>query len=391
MEHLTPRKITDLLAGRLDRAERMKVVRHLLAGCSSCQQRLAVESQLGTYAPLLTRELRGRDDHQPPNDFISKSPEFSDDFLPTELQSLQGWPLVEALLQTSFEARFRDTRTMLCLALKAVAAAEALGPEEYGPAFIVDMQARAWAELGNAYKVNEDLAKADVSLSRARGMLGRGTGNQFLLARVVELEASLRISQRRLKEACELLDGVALLSRDLGDPHLAGRAYVMKSLSAHYDGHPRTAILLKRKAISLLDPARDPHVLAVVQQGLLDSLVECGEFREAGCLLLKSGLREVFSAEPLGLLQLRWVEGALMAGLCHLPRAESALIEVREKYLDLGLEYQAAIVGLDLASVWLQRRKTRQVRVLAREILDVFWGIGLQREADKALSYLQDT
>ncbi len=414
MGHLSSSDVDDFLAGHLGAAERNRLVRHLLTGCRPCCRLLAaavpdVSGELPSSNPPAEdaydaafaramgsvggQELRWREERERLERGLSLmrvSSEGYDGLSFEQVQELQGWPLVEALLQESFEARYRNPETMRWLAYNAMTAAEGLRPEEYGQAFVFDMRARAWAELGNAYRVNDELDEAEEALGKASELLRQGTGDLLLLAHIADLEASLRSDQRRLSDACELLDGVYRLYLELNDRHLAGRALVSKGIAVSYGGDFGRSIQLLREGLSLLDPKRDPQLMATSQQMLLSALVENGEFHEAGSLLLESGLRKTFAADPLNLLKLRWVEGKIFAGLGKLPRAEHALTEVRNGFLQMGKEYDAALVGLELASVWLRQEKGREVRQLSQSMLDTFRSLGIHQEAVKAMRFLQE-
>ncbi len=114
---------------------------------------------------------------------------------------------MEALLRLSFEERYRDPQRMLLLALAARLAAEELDPEGLGAGLVADFQARAWAEIGNAYRVNEQFDLAEAALGRSQALLEDGTGDILLLARLADIKASLRIDQRWLGEAIESARG----------------------------------------------------------------------------------------------------------------------------------------------------------------------------------------
>jgi len=117
-------------------------------------------------------------------------------------------------------------------------------------------------------------------------------------------------------------------------------------------------------------------------------MVQCGEFREAAELLMGSDLRQAMAGEPLNLIKLRWLEGQIFAGLKKKDRAETALAEARAGFLAHQQEYNAALVGLDLAEVWLRRGKKAEVRELAAEMLDTFHRLEIRREGRKAVQYL---
>jgi tetratricopeptide (TPR) repeat protein len=296
--------------------------------------------------------------------------------------------MVEVLLRLSFEERYRSPQEMLRLALLAKTAAENLDPEAYDALLIADHQARAWAELGNAYRVNDELAEAEAAFDHAEERLRLGTGNLHLLARVADLRASLMNTQRRLSDACELLAQVYQLYRKVGDDHLAGRALVSQGIYTNYEGDPRGALRLLHRGLELVDRERDPQIAAAASESALEALVQCGEFRQAAKMLLESGLRQALAGEPLSLVKLRWVEGQILAGLKKAARAEAALTEARAGFLAHQQGYNAALVGLDLAAVWLEQRKNAEVEALAAEMLATFQRLGIQREAVRAMEYL---
>jgi tetratricopeptide (TPR) repeat protein len=313
-------------------------------------------------------------------------------FPPGQVRALHGWPLCEALLRKSYEARFSDPKRMLKLAQSAATMAQSLSLEKYPwPGFLSDLRARAFTELGNAYRVNDHFPEADAAFGQAMEILQEeGIGDPLVHSRVLDLLASLRTAQRRLDQANSLLEEVYHLYIEAGEPHLAGRALISKGTNTFYQGNPREAVTLLRKGQGMLVPGRDPLLQSSTQLNIIDALAEAGEYRQASRRLLQSGLREAFAAEPLNLLKLRWVEGKVHAGLGRLGRAERAFREVREEYLVREQVYDAAIVGLELAAVWLRQGKVAPVRKLAEEMYEAFEDLGVRWEADKALYFLRE-
>jgi len=418
MMHLGKGEIGDFLTGLLDAAYRKRALRHL-ADCSSCRRRLreTAEALLGDepwmaaepvaedqYEEALARSAifaknlekrwwKEREKLDRAFTFLDHAPGgLGDESFPwRQAQALHGWPLCEALLRKSYEARFTDPNRMLSLAESAAGVAKHIKVEKYPwPGFVADLRARAFAELGNAYRVNDRLSEAEKAFEQARRFLEDGTNDPFLEGRVLDLFASLRRAQRRLSDAIELLCRAHELYLDAGDSHLAGRALISKGINTHYQGYPRKAVDLVREGSQLLDPERDRQLLAISQQGLLHALTDCGEYRQASALLLQSGLREAFAVEPLNLLKLRWVEGKIHAGLGRSEKAERAFIEVRREYSRLGQVYDAAMVGLELASVWLRQGQILQVRELAEEMYETFADLGVQPEAARALYFVRE-
>jgi tetratricopeptide (TPR) repeat protein len=416
VKHPSEGEVEGFIHGRLEPEERRRVVLHLLAGCGRCSRTLspftevlfqeeddladaaggavtdfydAALDKAGAHArryatrcrkesALLDRALEAARTHAPGGALLCE-----------EVLALRGPTRLEALLRLSFEERYRNPEKMLLLAVSAKTVAELLDPAEHGAALVADLQARALAEMGNALRVNEQWDLAEEALLAADARLGEGSGDPLLTARVADVQASLCSDRRRLGEALDLLQVAHKLYRRAGDLHLAGRALISWGITTHYDGRPREAVPLLQEGLELIDSGRDPQLLAVGQQSLIHALADSGEFQEAGRLLLGSGLRQAFAAEPLSLLKLRWVEGKVLAGLGKRRLAEKALEQARDGFLARGREYDAALVGLELAALWLEQGRTAEVREVAEETVDLLWGLGVHSEAFKAASLLR--
>lgn len=417
MAHLDENEVERFLDGHLPPNERRKVVRHLLTDCRPCRAKLvslsevlfraedlkenargaqsfsydAVLARAATWAHLYQtryrneRELLERAFGTAPSD-----PPEDEEIHWQAFEALRGWSRVEALLRLSFEERYRNPQRMLLLALAARLAAEELNSAELGPGLVADFQARAWAEVGNAYRVNEQFDWAEAALDHAESLFEEGTGDLLLLARMSDIEASLRTDQRRLDEAIELLAMVCNLYRQAGNLHLAGRALIKSGIATHYNGCPRDAVPLLRDALRLIDPQKDLQLAASAKLSMACALADCGEFREAAQILLESGLRQAFAADSLSLLKLRWIEGRILAGLGKLGRAERVFEQVREEFLSREREYDAALVGLELAAVWLRQGKATQVLELAEEIYETLRDLGVHQEAFRAVLFLRE-
>lgn len=410
-DHLTGGEVERFARGGLARAKARELLRHLLQGCKTCGERLRpllepepaddAEGSGSEYDAPITRAVATARTGKPQmrqGDWarvewglrlLRSRPGGVQGLTDEEAEELRGAPMVEVLAQLSFEERYRDPQKMLALAEFARVAAENLDPRLYDPEVIADHQARAWSELANAYRVNDDLGRANWAQATAEDRRLQGTGNLFLLARVADLRASLLNTQRLIPDACELLDGVFQLYLKLGDNHLAGRALVKKGIYTDYEGDPAGALRLLREGLALLDRERDLQLLTSATENVLELMVRSGELREAAKVLLKSGLRQALAGQPLSLLKLRGVEGQILAGLGKPQRAEAAFLEARAGFLEHNKGYNAALAGLDLAAVWLEQGKAAQVKELAQDMLATFRKLGIQREALRAMDCLK--
>jgi tetratricopeptide (TPR) repeat protein len=415
--HLEENEVERFLGGDLPPDERRKVVRHLLTDCRPCHAKLASLSEVLFRTEDLKEDVRGvqsfsydaalaraairarryqtrylmeRELLEQALNIAPPDAKEDEEIYWRAFEALRGWPRVEVLLRLSFEERYRDPQRMLLLALAARLAAEGLSSAELGPGLVADFQARAWAEAGNAYRVNEQFDLAEAALAHAQSLFEEGTGDILLLARMADIEASLRTDQRRLGESLELLRVVYDLYCQAGDLHLAGRALVSEGIATHYKGCPREAVSLLRDALRLIDPQKAPQLAASAKLSMACALADGGEFRKAGRILLESGLRQAFATDSLSLLKLRWVEGEVLAGLGKLGKAERTFEQVREEFLSREREYDAALVGLELAAVWLQQGKADDVREMAEETYETLRDLGVHQEAFKAVLFLRE-
>jgi len=307
-----------------------------------------------------------------------------------DLRPRRGPLEVEMLLAASADQRYTDPQEMVHLAELALFAAERLEQDRYGRAVISDMRARAWAELANAYRVAEDFVEAEQAMVRAVGWQSRGSGDPWLVARIATLMASLLADERRFADAGELLDQVHAFYCRTGDRHLAGRTLITRGIFAGYDNEPREALTLLTQGLEMIDSREDWRLAAQAVQAILWNLVECRRYRQARIHLWRSRSLLVRHGGSLHLLRLRWLDGRIYAGLGDLGRAERELLATRQGFEAAGSPYDAALVSLDLAAVWLRQRKTSQVRLLVDEMIATFRALRIGREAVAALLLLRE-
>jgi tetratricopeptide (TPR) repeat protein len=307
--------------------------------------------------------------------------------LSVEDAPISEWAEIMLHLHRSHQLRYSDPREMMWEAVHANCQATNLDEQIFGAAFTADLRARTAMELANAYRVNEAFNDAVLKIEEAQGCLARGTGDLMLQARLCDVVASYAIDTRRFADAHSAIDRAREIYEDLSECHLAGRALVSKGIFLDYDGQSQEALDIFRQALSLLDPKRDATLFASTQLSFLDASVRCGEYHEAGRLLVSSGLRQAFEGEPLNLFKLRWVEAKVHAGLGRLRSAEQALQEARKGFEEHSFRFRAALAGLDLAEIWLREGRLQEVTSLAEEVHQVFVDLKIGREAQRAARY----
>lgn len=302
----------------------------------------------------------------------------------------QSWGLCESLIARSEACRWQDPEQMVLLAQRAVSVAEGLDPMEYGREQVADLRARTLAELANAHRVADDLDTAERMLRRAVEWSSRGTQDALLLARLMRLTAGLRSAQRRFPEALALLDAVYTIYERHGDRSNAGQVLISKGLYTGYDNDPEGAIRLLSAGLAMINPVTEPKVVLSAVHNLVGFLADGGRFLEARRILARVRRTYFLDGDRLALVKMRWLEGRIAAGLGELDQAGEALLQAQQELETSGMGYHAALISLDLAAVWLQEGKTREVCRLVEEMVATFRARRVAREALASLVLLKN-
>jgi tetratricopeptide (TPR) repeat protein len=300
--------------------------------------------------------------------------------------------LCERLLAASHDEGFREPARSEQLARIAVAVAErvadglpesALDSSSPAPSdALAGMRARAWAQLGNALRIRSDLDGAATAFRSADALMAAHPRLGLLdKARIFDLKASLCKDRRHFAEAARLLDRVITIYQRLGQSNLTGRALSQKATVQHFAGDREGCMVLLRRALELIDPHEDPRCFLNARHNLIVALVDDGKPREAFALLFHTRPLYLKLGDRMNLLRLRWLEGQVAQGLHRLEQAETAFREVRGAFVELGLEYDAALVSLDLAMVFAQQGRAPDMRRLAEEMLAFFESRQIRPEA----------
>lgn len=423
--HPSPKELQSFLRGELTRREGAAIIGHLLAGCPTCQERMEPttlamfrpgrpasspspwhesEYDFHLFKAFSTARRFGKEQEQervevrrdPDRTFSKEVPAKEAPAAALEpphrsgLRSVCSWKRCEALIEQSRQLRASDPEGMVMTAALAASLADRLDPQVYAARKLADLQARAHAELGNARRVTGDTSGAEADLTRAFKLAQDGTGDPVLLARVMDFTASLYTDQRRFGEAFELLDQLYRIHQGRGDHHMAGRALISKGIAVGHASDTEQAVRLLSQGLRQIDSQRDPKLVLAAVHNLIWFLVEAGRLAEADCLLGESrGLYAAYG-ERLDNLKVLWLEGRIAAGLGDDLRAEGAFQQVRTGFVEVEMPYDAALVSLDLAAIWLRQGRTAEIRRLLDETLTFFRARNIRREAIGALLMLKE-
>ncbi|HKV12777.1 MAG TPA: tetratricopeptide repeat protein, partial [Thermoanaerobaculia bacterium] len=287
--------------------------------------------------------------------------------------------------------RHEAPQRMLELAQEAVRIAQELDAVKHGPKKVADHQCRAWANLGNAYRVAQQLARAKACFKRAVELLDLGSGDPQIEIRLLDLQASLAADRRDFNEACRALSFVFKFHQSRRDYHLAGRALISQGIFTYDSGQYDEALRLLQKGLSMVDEEREPSLVLAAVHTELCLLIDCGLFKEANHLYFRKSRLLAGAQDRVNRLKIEWLKGRIYAGLSHFASAERVFREVIDGFLadDVRRLYDSAVASLDLAAVLLSQRQTPEARTLLREAAKTLVDIGLMREAERAVLLLR--
>jgi tetratricopeptide (TPR) repeat protein len=255
---------------------------------------------------------------------------------------------------------------------------------------VADLYARAAIYMGNSLRAQGDIKGADRHFSFARHVIfHNGVTDPVVIAEVDWFEGTLRKDQRHFDKAEELLLRAATFYRLAGEEGKAAYPLVTLGLLQADRQEHRAARDTFRMALRLIHPGKDARLYCYAHHNLAWMLCELGHYA-AAAEALASG-RDFYGEHPdlYTRSRLAWIEGKIAAGLGHLDEAEAAFLAIRRHFLEEGNGYDAAMVSLDLALLYLKAGRTAELRQLAEELQPVFEAENLHGEARAALILFQ--
>ncbi|HKI01889.1 MAG TPA: helix-turn-helix domain-containing protein [Thermoanaerobaculia bacterium] len=302
-------------------------------------------------------------------------------YLVETCREYQTWALAERLCHASAEAASDRADRALELAELACRAAE-LAPG--GEAWRSRLQGYALAYLANARRVAGNLPEADETFARAWELWKAGAeAGPGLLAewRLLGLEASLHRDRRRFRQALDRLDQ----ARAMALPEAAGRILVKKAATLDQMGEAALAIEAVHEAAPFVEGTGEPRLLFGLRFILAANLCHLGRYAEAESLLPEVRALAVALRKELDLVRVVWLDGKLAAGLGRPAEAAASFEQVRREFTAQEIAWDAALVTLDLAELYLKSGRNREVRDLAEEMIWIFSSQEIHREALAAL------
>lgn len=276
------------------------------------------------------------------------------------------------LLQRSWQARHSDVAACRKLAALATAMADRAGD--------ADLQAEAYANLGNAERLSVHYAASEAAFSVAESHWAAGSRAPATAALLWEFRGSLLESVRDYEAAVRALRVAERYRGEIGEPQAIAKVNTHLGIVLGLRGDTQGAIKHLRAAIR---GATSEDLLRFAVQPLLGFLTEAGE-AEAALLVLRQCDGLIREGPPLYRLKVAWLEGKIFLALGTLAVASEIFTEVRDRYLRGGMVLEAALASLDLALAYARLGRRDQVGAVAGEIEPLLGVLGIAPEAAAA-------
>jgi len=369
----------------LSECERWEVYRSALAAAWSLADALAAGLTRGLRQ---AKAARARQEAEDAFSRLMRCTPADRSALPAIFPEYRTWALAVRVAEASVAAAADDAEKALELAELACSIAARVEEE---PGFCLRLQGHCLGRRANAWRVANDLDRAEEDFAGAWELWRTGSdADPPLLAewQMLSLEASLRVPQQRYPEALDLLDRAMAAAG--GDRAAEGRILLKREHVYEQSGDVERALAALAEAAPVIEGCGDARLAFLHRFKTARSLVQRGRFAEAAALWPQVVELAATQGKKLERLRVRWVEGSLRAGLGERLEAMAIFVEVQREFTRLRLPYDAALVSLELAVLWMEAGQTVEVRELALEMAWIFKAKKIAREALAALRLFCD-
>ena len=298
--------------------------------------------------------------------------------------------VLRELVSKSYELRLTHPFEALEIAQAAVETAEALDLGSGWTEFLRDLQAQAWGNLANAYRLVGDPKAAERAWQPAEARFAAGSGDPILAGDLASKKGVFLRSLGKFEEAVSLLSNAITFREQVVEMHAAGRARVDLAITHFYAGDAKAALAQVPLAAQQLDTLAEPEMgLALIHNTLF--FLEADHQEQLALALVDRAdpwYRELDS--PLLGHRAGWLRGRLHLALGHYRTATAYLEVARRGFVAAGQPYDAALTGFDLGLAWTHLGGHYRVAHMAQEMYSVLVAQEIPREAAATLLLFAD-
>jgi tetratricopeptide (TPR) repeat protein len=298
------------------------------------------------------------------------------------LRDERAWALAERLCEASTAAAGNRADEALRLAQFASEIAErSPGPKGRRRQLL----GYCMAFVANALRVRGDLTGAKKAFAKADELWQQGDSSDLtgLLAgdRRLGLKATLFMNDGCFERALTLIDEALKEARSEA---AVGRLLLKRGRALEFAAEYGQALEVLQQAELQIDKQVEPRLICVLLFNRAVCLCHLDRYSTAEHLL--DQVRVLVGGKELDQVRFRWLEGRTWLGLGRREDALAALSEVRQYFQTEEIDYDFALVSLELAVLHLEEGRTQLVRELAEEMFWIFERQKVHKEALAALT-----
>jgi len=418
--HPERRRIELFMRGDLPGEDSRDLVIHLLSGCETCR-RVARESfpcdspevqsaselperwqatAAGRYAQVFDRVLPAvRKAEEDLEDDRILGPQLLDELehhpherrllLVRNSRRFRSWSLCEVILDRAYSLGFKNPSSAIEFSELAIEVADSVDEDALSAQLVLDLQSRTHSILGNALRISGDLQRAAKEFELAENLLAQGSRDELEQARFAELKSHLLFELRDFESSIQLLNQAIKVYRSHREEHRLGRALISRGYQQSEKGDLGSAIGSLRQGLRNIDPIREPRVVLVAKHNLVHHLYDTARYHQALALVPETMKLHQQHGNEMDMTRFRWLVGQILRDCGRIEDAEDELLGVREFFVAQQVAHDTALVSLDLAVIYLRKRRTAELKELATEMLTIFHALRVNREAIAALVLFQ--
>ncbi len=301
----------------------------------------------------------------------------------------QTWGLVEELIARSVQATFESQPSRgVRLARLAASVSDHLDERSYGRSLAADLRARAWGNLGNAYRCASQFRAAAAALRQADDLLLDGTGDPLEEANLLSYRASLATLLGDYELALRILESAAAIYRELDETVLLAKILVQQSAVLPFVD-PERGLAAAQEAERLVAGSGERRLLFGARLNQVGCLTAAGRPDQAQMLLDASrSLCREFD-DPWSLVHVAWAEARLYFAQERYDEAGAAFEFLLDELLRRDQHLDAVLAALDLAAARLCLGEAVRASELAAAMAQRLRGWGAHARAREAWALLR--
>jgi tetratricopeptide (TPR) repeat protein len=413
--HMSADLFRRFLDGKTARAETRRLIRHLVRGCDECTGLASrIVSESGYWFPKRGFGVSEENYEQAFDAAFAFATEEErrvaverlrgwgqwasiESLLPEERTVLvvadpefHHWGFYHALLDASRWYSRSDAREAVNIVELALAISELLSAAQVGGEdAATDLRAKGYAILGNARRLASDFDGARQAINEAWRLNEEGTGDPLERAVIISFDASYIRMMGEFETAEAALEEALRIYTVAGDSHMQGRILIQMGDAIGY-ADPERAIGHLRRALELVNAAREPRLELCAQHDLAHFLSDAGRPEEALALLDRA--RPLYKQFPDDWTQLRlhWLEGRIARALGHLDEAAHIFRQVWDEFRERDLHYELVMTSIDLAETYVAQGSHATAARLAADVYAIMGAWGVHRYALTAWLMLEN-